>query len=102
MFLRWPLTAGTDLGNATGRQAVTSGAELVVTGTPVERNNFILDGVSDNTEFDEALSGAKATVEFEAIDHYHHGPQPGDIPDPSYAVTDQRMHDFFDQHQKHA
>jgi acetyl esterase/lipase len=57
---------------------------------------------SQAVRFHEALNGARATVEFEAIDHYHHGPQPGDIPDPPYTVTDQRMYDFFDQHLKRA
>jgi Carboxypeptidase regulatory-like domain len=50
------LTAGTGQGNATGRQAVTSGAEIVVTGTPAEGNNFIVDGVSDNMEFEGTIA----------------------------------------------
>ena len=45
------LTAGTNGGNASGRQAGISGAELVVNGSFAESNNFIIDGVSDNMEF---------------------------------------------------
>jgi acetyl esterase/lipase len=55
---------------------------------------------SQAVRFHQALSAAKASVAFEAIDHYHHGPQPGDIPDPPYSVTDQRIYEFFDQHLK--
>jgi hypothetical protein len=50
------LTAGTNQGNASGRQAATSGAEVVVNGTPPEGNNFILDGVSDNMEFSGTIA----------------------------------------------
>ena len=50
------LTAGTNQGNASGRQAATSGAEIVVNGTPPEGNNFILDGVSDNMEFSGTIA----------------------------------------------
>jgi hypothetical protein len=50
------LTAGTAQGNATGRQAITSGAEVVVNGTPPEGNNFIIDGVSNNMEFSGTIA----------------------------------------------
>ncbi len=50
------LTAGTNQGNASGRQAQTSGAEIVINGTPPEGNNFILDGVSDNMEFSGTIA----------------------------------------------
>jgi acetyl esterase/lipase len=70
---------------------------------------FMFHGVQDRrvpysqaVRFHQALSAAKASVGFEAIHHYHHGPQPGDIPDPPYEVTDQRIYTFFDQHLKRA
>lgn len=50
------LTAGTAQGNAAGRQAATSGAEIVVNGTPAEGNNFIVNGVSDNMEFSGTIA----------------------------------------------
>jgi acetyl esterase/lipase len=55
---------------------------------------------SQAVRFHQALSAARASVAFEAIDHYHHGPHPGDIPEPPYPVTDQQIYAFFDQHLK--
>ena len=80
------------------------------TGVAASLPSFFMDhGVQDRrvpysqaVRFRQALSAAKASVDFEAIDHYHHGPQPGDIPDPPYTVTDQRIYGFFDQHLKRA
>jgi acetyl esterase/lipase len=57
---------------------------------------------SQAVRFHQALSAARVSVAFEPIDHYHHGPQPGDLPDPPYTVTDQRIYAFFDQHLKRA
>lgn len=45
------LGAGTTGGTSSGRQAQTSGAEIIVDGNLAESNNFVLDGVSDNMEF---------------------------------------------------
>ena len=50
------LTGGSNGGNASGRQAGISGAELVVNGSFAESNNFIIDGVSDNMEFSGTIA----------------------------------------------
>lgn len=50
------LGAGTNPGTSSGRQAETSGAEIIVNGGLAESNNFILDGVSDNMEFSGTIA----------------------------------------------
>ncbi|MGH9396494.1 MAG: TonB-dependent receptor domain-containing protein [Terriglobia bacterium] len=50
------LSAGTNNGTSSGRQAQTSGAEIIVNGNVAESNNFILDGVSDNMEFSGTIA----------------------------------------------
>lgn len=50
------LGAGTNSGTSSGRQAQTSGAEIIVNGNLAEANNFILDGVSDNMEFSGTIA----------------------------------------------
>lgn len=55
---------------------------------------------SQAVRFHVALEKASVPVEFEPINHYHHGQGPGDIPDPPYTVTDQRIYRFFRQHLK--
>jgi acetyl esterase/lipase len=71
---------------------------------------FFLDhGVQDRrvpysqaVRFHAALQQAKVSVDFVPINHYHHGPDPGDVPDPPYRVTDQRIYRFFEQRLKRA
>lgn len=50
------LTPGTNPGNPGGRQAQISGYEITVNGALAESNNFIIDGVSDNMEFEGAMA----------------------------------------------
>lgn len=57
---------------------------------------------SQALRFHAALKKAGVSVEFEPINHYHHGPAPGDIPDPPYMVTDQRIYRFFREHLQRA
>jgi hypothetical protein len=55
---------------------------------------------SQTVRFHAALQRTGSPVEFEPINHYHHGVDPGDIPDPPYAVTDRRIYRFFDRYLK--
>jgi acetyl esterase/lipase len=57
---------------------------------------------SQAIRFHAGLQKAHDPVEFEPIDHYHHGPLPGDIPNPPYTVTDRRVQSFFDKNLKRA
>ena len=55
---------------------------------------------SQALRFHAALEKAKVPVEFVSINHYHHGPDPGDVPDPPYRVTDKRIYAFFARYLK--
>lgn len=68
---------------------------------------FMYHGIQDRrvpysqaVRFHKALESAHVPVEFESIDHYHHGAKPGDVPEPPYPVTDQRIYRFLDRHLK--
>lgn len=77
-------------------------------GTSIGLPAFFLDhGIQDRrvpysqaARFYKALQQSNAVVGFEPINHYHHGPEPEDVPDPPYTVTDQRMYHFFERHLK--
>lgn len=55
---------------------------------------------SQAIRFHDALENATVPVEFVSINHYHHGPDPGDVPDPPYPVTDKRIYEFFARYLK--
>lgn len=68
---------------------------------------FMYHGIQDRrvpysqaVRFHKALEDAGVPVVFEPINHYHHGAKPGDVPDPPYTVSDQRIYSFLDRHLK--
>lgn len=55
---------------------------------------------SQAVRFHATLKEAGVPVQFDEINHFHHGAAPGDIPAPPYTVTDQWMYRFFEHHLK--
>jgi acetyl esterase/lipase len=55
---------------------------------------------SQAVRFAGKLSAIHADSIFEPIDHYHHGAEPEDVPNPPYNVTDRRIEQFFRKHLK--